>query len=660
MLRSIATVSLSGSLLEKLSAAAAAGFDGVELFETDLISCPLRPAGIKQVADDLGLSIDLYQPFRDFEAVPAELLKRNLKRAEQKFAVMTQLGAPMMLACSNARTDALNDDALATEQLHLLAERAAGHGLRIAYEALAWGTHVNDYLHAWDLVRTADHPNLGICLDSFHILTKITDPGRIRDLPGEKIFFLQLADAPGFALDTLHFSRHYRCFPGQGVFDLTAFTGHVLATGYRGPLSLEVFNDVFRQADADRTAVDAMRSLIILGDAVRQQLPEASSSAEPSSSPGQSSSPRRSRLQEQPRLPKLPAVSQPQGFAFAEISVDAHSERIAQDLLTQMGFAHAGNHKSKRVQLWEQGSARLLLNRSHSADTDWARGDTAISVIGVEDPNSSRSAARAQQLLAPPAPRALGLDEALLPAFTMPDGTDLFFCHTSEPTNWLADFDTVSPGSGQAGLDSIGSASIGSASIDRITSIDHVALSPAADHFEETLLAYQATFGLNLRPIEEFADPYGLLRSRALTSEDFNLIFNGPVVGGADSRQSGVQHIAFRCASIFQVAEYFRANDVPLLAIPLNYYDDLSSRTDLDPVTLDRLREYGILYDRSSAGEFYQLYPTSLSRKLFFEVVQRVEAYEGFGAPNAPVRRAMQSSRASNSVAERRPRRSDR
>jgi 4-hydroxyphenylpyruvate dioxygenase len=54
-------------------------------------------------------------------------------------------------------------------------------------------------------------------------------------------------------MDVLQWSRHHRLFPGQGEFDLTAFTGHVLATGYRGPLSPEVFNDVYRQADPRST-----------------------------------------------------------------------------------------------------------------------------------------------------------------------------------------------------------------------------------------------------------------------------------------------------------------------------------------------------------------------------------------------------------------------
>ena len=70
MRRSIATVCLSGTLDEKLAAAARAGFDGVELFEADLVNSPLAPDEVRGLADERGLTIDLYQPFRDFEAVP--------------------------------------------------------------------------------------------------------------------------------------------------------------------------------------------------------------------------------------------------------------------------------------------------------------------------------------------------------------------------------------------------------------------------------------------------------------------------------------------------------------------------------------------------------------------------------------------------------------
>ena len=227
MRTAIASVSLSGSLEQKLRAAAQAGFDAVELFEPDLITSPLRPDAIRGLAGELGLGIPMYQPFRDFEGVGAEALERNLRRARHKFELMGELGADTLLVCSNARRDAIDDPELSAAQLHRLAEEAADHGIRIAYEALAWGTHVNDYRDAWRIVELADHPSLGTCLDSFHILSRGSDPAGIREIPAEKIFFLQLADAPVMAMDVLQWSRHYRCFPGQGGFDLAGFMGHV-------------------------------------------------------------------------------------------------------------------------------------------------------------------------------------------------------------------------------------------------------------------------------------------------------------------------------------------------------------------------------------------------------------------------------------------------
>src|SRR4051794_19704842 len=336
MRRSIATVCLSGTLEDKLEAAARAGFDEVELFEPDLIASALTPEQVRDRARELGLGIGLYQPFRDFEAVPGSQLRENLRRAELKFAVMERLGVSTMLVCSTVSDAAIDDDALAAEQLRTLAEHAAEHGVRIAYEALAWGRHVHEYDHAWRIVEAADHPNLGTCLDSFHIISRGADLTGIREIPGEKIFYLQLADAPHLVMDVLQWSRHYRCFPGQGGFDLPAFVEHVLATGYAGPLSLEVFNDVFRQADPQRMAVDAMRSLIVLEEAAG--------------------------------ITALPPAATPRGYAFAELAVAAEAAAPVERLLIAMGFRHAGQHRSKPVQLWRHGDTRILVNHAGGGD----------------------------------------------------------------------------------------------------------------------------------------------------------------------------------------------------------------------------------------------------------------------------------------------------
>ncbi|MGI8329347.1 bifunctional sugar phosphate isomerase/epimerase/4-hydroxyphenylpyruvate dioxygenase family protein [Actinomadura scrupuli] len=608
MRKSLATVCLSGSLTEKLSAAAATGFDGVEIFENDLISCASSPADVRHRAADLGLTIDLYQPFRDLEAVPEEIFTHGLRRAEHKFRVMAGLGATRLLVCSNVSPAAIDDDMLAADQLRRLAERAAEHGIDIAYEALAWGRHVDDYRHAWEIVAAADHPGLGVCLDSFHILSRGSDPAGIRDIPAEKLFFLQLADAPQMSMDVLQWSRHYRCFPGQGTFDLTGFLEHVLAAGYRGPLSLEVFNDVFRQADAERTAVDAMRSLIALEDSLGERLPAV-------------------------ELAALPTPEKLSGFAFVEVAVDPLSEPAAENLLLGMGFAHTGRHRTKPVQLWQQGEASVLLNRAHPADGRWQRGDAALSALAVETGSPGRSAARADALLAVPIPRRTGRHEADLPAITAPDGTSLFFCRTdtAHGTGWLGDFAPIAPRERPEGAG--------------ITGIDHVALSQPANHFDEAALFYQSVLGLRPRTNEEIADPYGLVRSRAIadTGGHVRLVINMPLLGGGPLPEtSRFQHIALHCTDIFAAAERLRAGRVPSLPIPANYYDDLAARTDLESSLIATMREYGVLYDRSDAGEFFHFYTAMLSRHLFFEIVQRVKDYDGYGAPNTAVRMAAQ------------------
>ncbi|MEC8795716.1 MAG: 3-keto-5-aminohexanoate cleavage protein, partial [Pseudomonadota bacterium] len=84
MKRSIATVSISGTLTEKLSAIAAAGFDGIEIFEQDFIAHDGRPADVGRLVRDHGLSIDLFQPFRDFECLPELLRTKAFDRTEHK------------------------------------------------------------------------------------------------------------------------------------------------------------------------------------------------------------------------------------------------------------------------------------------------------------------------------------------------------------------------------------------------------------------------------------------------------------------------------------------------------------------------------------------------------------------------------------------------
>ncbi|GAA3364744.1 bifunctional sugar phosphate isomerase/epimerase/4-hydroxyphenylpyruvate dioxygenase family protein [Saccharopolyspora gregorii] len=601
--RSIATVCLSGSLEDKLTAASAAGFDGVEIFENDLIASAATPERIRAQCADLGLAIDLYQPFRDFEAVPRDVLRANLRRAEHKFDLMARLGADLALVCSSVSPEAVDDDDLAAEQLHDLAELAAGRGIRICYEALAWGRFVDTYERAWRIVRRADHPALGVCLDSFHILSRGGDPTTIRTIPAEKLFFLQLADAPRMNMDLLQWSRHHRLFPGQGEFDLAGFLGAVLAAGYAGPLSLEVFNDVFRQADPGPAAVDAMRSLLALEEAAVPAGPVVG---------GRS-------------LPEPPELAGP---AFVELGADAGAGERLGSTLAALGFRPAGRHRSKPVRLWEQGDARILVNTG--PDRPEHRGGGALAAIGVHSADPRAATRRAEGLLAPVLPRSARPDEADLSSVAAPDGTALFFCRTGadRDASWLGDFDPEPGGTAGAG----------------VTGIDHVAMTQPFDHFDEAILFYRSVLGLDPEPPVEFAAPFGLVRSRLVLDPGgtVRLALDSAVLrrGSWAPAVPNPQHVALSTDDVFATARAVRELGAPVVAIPDNYYDDLDARLELDPELAARLRECSVLYDRDARGEYLHFSVAVPGSRVFFEVVQRVGGYRGRGEHNTPVRMA--------------------
>lgn len=266
---SIATVSLSGSLPQKLEAAAAAGFDGVEIFAKDLQDFEGSAADVRRLAASLGLDIVIYQPFRDFEAMPSDQFAGQMARAAQAFDEMEALGTDLVLVCSNVQDSAIDDPQRAAADLWRMAEAASQRGLRIGYEALAWGRHVRHWRQAWDIVQRANHPALGLIVDSFHTLALGASQGEsvedslrgLDTIPADRLFFVQLADAPRLALDVLSWSRHHRNFPGQGDLAVADFARAVLRTGYTGPLSLEIFNDVFRVTPPLPVARNGLQSL---------------------------------------------------------------------------------------------------------------------------------------------------------------------------------------------------------------------------------------------------------------------------------------------------------------------------------------------------------------------------------------------------------------
>jgi 4-hydroxyphenylpyruvate dioxygenase len=598
----------------------------VEIFESDLLSYNGTPADVAKDMKSLGLKPITFQPFRDFEGMPDAQRQKTFDRAERKFDLMQELDCPLLMVCSNVSPASLGGIDRAAADFRELGERAAKRGLKVAFEALAWGRHINDYRDAWEVVRRADHKAVGLVLDTFHTFARKTDLKPIYAIPGDRIFLVQLADAPWLEMDVLSWSRHFRCFPGQGDMPVVDFMEAVQATGYQGDLSLEIFNDQFRAGSPRSVAVDGQRSLVYLMDQLRAKTGKAAI-----------------------ETPPMPVRSKCLGVEFIEFAVDDRTGDELKQFLGGLGFSNVGQHKSKAVTRWVQGGINLVINQDKEgfAHSHYITHGPSVCAIALKVDSASATLDRAEKLRDTPFRTPVGQGELEIPAVRGVGGSLLYFLDpvSALSKNWDVDFDATGsdkqPGAG-------------------LTTVDHISQSMHYEDMLSWLLFYSSLLDVRKTPQLDITDPGGIVRSQVVETADgaLRIALNASQSVRTQSSRllneyfgSGVQHIAFGSDDIVATAKRLKANGIETLPIPENYYDDLEARVDLDAGRLAELKANNILYDRDETGEYLQLYTRSFKDLFFIELVER-RGYKGFGAVNAPIRLNAQSRLATSATSE--------
>ena len=589
--RAIATVCLSGTLEEKLAAAAAAGFDGVELFENDLSPRPCRPPRCARRPPT--------SAWRSTSTSRSATSRRSPERARAqpaprraKFDVMEPLGADTVLVCSNVSPDAVDDDALAAEQLHALAERAAARGIRIAYEALAWGRHVNDLRP-----RLADRASAPTTRRSASAWTASTSspaarPGRHRGRSRpRRSSSCSSPTRRGWPWTCCSGAGTTAASPARAASTSPASSRRVLAAGYAGPLSLEVFNDVFRQADPERTAVDAMRSLLVLEERARRAARPAGARA--------------ARLR----------VRRAGGRAGSAGEPSACSARSASP--TRPAPHQAGAAVASRA------TARVLLNAAAPA------GRAASPRRGRERRPGALGAARAEALLAPVLPRAAGRARPTSPRSPRPTAPR---CSSAAPTTRRRAGCTTSRARRPAGARR--------RCVDRI---DHVALVAAVRLLRRGGRSSTARCSAWSRARASSSPrPTGCPQPGGDQPDgSVRLALNVPLL----RRHGAAGRAAARRLRLRRRARRRRAH--ARARRPAAARSRTTTTTTSTPAPsssrdlIAALRELGVLYDRDERGEFLHFYTADRRAPVLRGRAAR-GGYDGYGAANAPVRMAAQ------------------
>jgi len=268
------TITLAGTLPAKLRAIRDVGFSQVMLSARDLAGHAEGIDAAVQAVRDSGLRVTGFQVLRDFEGLSGHLHDYKIDMAKAMLEMCSAVGSRVLLVCSSTSTHASADPDVAARDLRKLAMLALPLGIKVAYEGLSWGRSINEFTTAWDVVCRADAPNLGIGIDSFHIVATQTPLDDLELLDPDKIFLVQLADfmwneVPSYE-ERMNTARHFRVFPGEGVHSeqLAELVMRLDRMGYRGDYSFEVFNDDYQQIPLATVAERARRSAIWLGEDV--------------------------------------------------------------------------------------------------------------------------------------------------------------------------------------------------------------------------------------------------------------------------------------------------------------------------------------------------------------------------------------------------------
>jgi sugar phosphate isomerase/epimerase len=261
------TNSLAGTLEEKLRAVRGAGFGAIVLSGGDLVGHPDGLDVAVELVNGSGLKVSAFQMLHDFEGLSGHMLDYKIDVARALFDMMRSVDAPLLIVASTTSPHASGDPSKIAADLAMLGTLAAPPGIRVAYGAQAWGRWINEYTAAWDAVRLAGHPNVGLAIDSFHVLARGTSREHFGAIPGERIFLVQLADYLWDMDDLIETARHRRVFPSEGnhstgIVDLVE---RIERAGYGGDYSFDVVNDDYAHLPAAAVAARGRKAALWLG-----------------------------------------------------------------------------------------------------------------------------------------------------------------------------------------------------------------------------------------------------------------------------------------------------------------------------------------------------------------------------------------------------------
>ena len=236
------------SLMDKIRIASEAGFEAVELWLDDVIaycSDGGTVADVRQALDDRGLTLPSMIALKGWSGTSGAEEAAGFEAAKQRLGLAAELGAPSVVATPTPDREPVAETARRYAKLLALGET---FGVRSAFEYIGRFEQYNNINVALEVMASCGRQDTTMVVDAFHIFRGEGETDDLRRVAGERISIVHIDDAPAEPPRETQLDKD-RVMPGDGVIDLGAMLAILREQGYRGWMSLELFNESYWARD---------------------------------------------------------------------------------------------------------------------------------------------------------------------------------------------------------------------------------------------------------------------------------------------------------------------------------------------------------------------------------------------------------------------------
>jgi sugar phosphate isomerase/epimerase len=255
------TIGLDSPISARIDAAHAAGCQRFSVGPPDFLDPEVPPATIRRAASDAGLDlvIDPILGWCGDERLPGPY---GALSCDEVLAIASDLGAVALTALGPFQPTTGPDEV--ARNFGELCDRAAHFGAQVHLEFMP-GTAIVDVTTAMEVIETADRGNGGVLVDTFHFFRGNPDLGALATLSGDRVFAVQVSDAPAETDGDYGEATFHRLMPGDGVTDLAGLLRTLDHSGglrWVGPEVISPATAAMPPAAAAVAATDRIRDII--------------------------------------------------------------------------------------------------------------------------------------------------------------------------------------------------------------------------------------------------------------------------------------------------------------------------------------------------------------------------------------------------------------